>query len=239
MNESNLEFRKIPSLKYLYEIREDGRVMRNVKSKKQIAIRLDTHHSHPGYYAAWTYALLDGERKVRRHMIHRLVAECWLGPCPEGMEVDHIDRDSYNNHFSNLRYVNHSQQMKNRTLSAATISRCVANCQAWNARISVGVTLTKNGETMSASSLCAASRLLAARLGGKAEQYRARLKKRRAYIRGWAVSYRNAETERRRPYGASNSPRHVYLVGTLDRFNDAKRAEEHDRVKHGIGGKAR
>ncbi len=23
-----------------------------------------------------------------------------------------------------------------------------------------------------------------------------------------------------------------YLVGTLDRFNDGKRAEEHDRVKH-------
>ena len=27
-----------------------------------------------------------------------------------------------------------------------------------------------------------------------------------------------------------------YLVGTLDRFNDAKRAEERDRVKHGMGG---
>ena len=25
-----------------------------------------------------------------------------------------------------------------------------------------------------------------------------------------------------------------YLVGTVDRFNNAKRAEEHDRVKHGI-----
>ena len=25
-----------------------------------------------------------------------------------------------------------------------------------------------------------------------------------------------------------------YLVGTLDRFNNAKRAEEHDRVKHGM-----
>lgn len=24
-----------------------------------------------------------------------------------------------------------------------------------------------------------------------------------------------------------------YLVGTLDRFNNAKRNEEHDRVKHG------
>ena len=26
-----------------------------------------------------------------------------------------------------------------------------------------------------------------------------------------------------------------YLVGTLDRFNNAKRAEERDRVKHGLG----
>jgi hypothetical protein len=25
-----------------------------------------------------------------------------------------------------------------------------------------------------------------------------------------------------------------YLVGTLDRFNNGKRAEEHDRVKHGM-----
>ena len=25
-----------------------------------------------------------------------------------------------------------------------------------------------------------------------------------------------------------------YLVGTLDKWNDAKKAEEHDRVKHGL-----
>lgn len=25
-----------------------------------------------------------------------------------------------------------------------------------------------------------------------------------------------------------------YLVGTMDRWNDAKKAEEHDRVKHGV-----
>ena len=28
-----------------------------------------------------------------------------------------------------------------------------------------------------------------------------------------------------------------YLVGTLDRWNNAKRAEELDRVKHRVGGK--
>lgn len=26
----------------------------------------------------------------------------------------------------------------------------------------------------------------------------------------------------------------MYLVGTMDRWNDAKRSEEHDRVKHDI-----
>ena len=27
-----------------------------------------------------------------------------------------------------------------------------------------------------------------------------------------------------------------YLVGTLERWNNAKKAEERDRVKHGLGG---
>lgn len=30
-----------------------------------------------------------------------------------------------------------------------------------------------------------------------------------------------------------------YLVGTIDRFNDAKAYEVKDRVKHGLGGKSR
>ncbi len=29
-----------------------------------------------------------------------------------------------------------------------------------------------------------------------------------------------------------------YLVGTVDRFNNGKRAEEHDRVKHDVSGVA-
>lgn len=27
-----------------------------------------------------------------------------------------------------------------------------------------------------------------------------------------------------------------YLVGTMDKWNDAKKAEERDRVKHNVGG---
>ncbi|MBR1583914.1 MAG: hypothetical protein IJ662_00050 [Clostridia bacterium] len=41
-------------------------------------------------------------------------------------------------------------------------------------------------------------------------------------------------------YDFGNAPFHRirritgYLVGTLDRFNNAKRSEEHDRVKHAV-----
>ena len=37
--------------------------------------------------------------------LHRIVAECFLGPCPEGFEVDHINADKSNNHISNLQYL--------------------------------------------------------------------------------------------------------------------------------------
>ena len=121
MNNSNLEFRKIPSLQYLYEVNENGTVFRNVKSKKQLKIKLDMHHSKVGYYA--TFVNIKG--KVKRVMIHRVVAECWHGPRPDGFEVDHIDRNTHNNDYRNLRYVTHS---KNRVLSEATIQRVRQNC---------------------------------------------------------------------------------------------------------------
>ena len=105
---SNLEFRKIKSAGYLYEINENGTIFRNVKSKKQNKIKLDMHHSKKGYYV--TFARIKG--KSTRIMIHRAVAECWLGDCPNGYEVDHIDRNSHNNDYRNLRYVTHSEQMK-------------------------------------------------------------------------------------------------------------------------------
>lgn len=112
---SNLEFRKIKSLNYLYEVNENGTIFRNVKSKKQSKIKLDMHHSQNGYYA--TFVHIGGRSKdayKKRVMIHSVVAECWLGERPEGYEIDHVDRNSHNNDYRNLRYVTKSEQMKNR-----------------------------------------------------------------------------------------------------------------------------
>ena len=45
----------------------------------------------------------DGKRKT--HLIHRLVAQAFLGECPYGYHVDHLDFNKENNSVDNLRYL--------------------------------------------------------------------------------------------------------------------------------------
>lgn len=42
-------------------------------------------------------------------LVHRLVLECFVGPCPEGMEACHADGDITNNTLSNLRWCTSSE----------------------------------------------------------------------------------------------------------------------------------
>lgn len=43
---------------------------------------------------------------------HRLVAEAFHGPCPEGLEVDHVNGVKTDNRASNLEYVTHEENMR-------------------------------------------------------------------------------------------------------------------------------
>ncbi len=43
----------------------------------------------------------------KKILIHRAVAEAFMGPCPAGKEVSHIDGNSHNNCLTNLEYVSH------------------------------------------------------------------------------------------------------------------------------------
>jgi hypothetical protein len=47
--------------------------------------------------------------------VHKLVYETFKGEIPEGMEIDHIDRNKRNNNPDNLRAVTHKENMGNRS----------------------------------------------------------------------------------------------------------------------------
>lgn len=48
----------------------------------------------------------------KKFLIHRVVAHVFIGQCPEGCEVSHIDGDSFNNKATNLEYVSHKENEK-------------------------------------------------------------------------------------------------------------------------------
>ena len=193
----NLEFRKIKSLDFLYEINGDGTIFRNVKSKKQSKIVLDLHHSAKGYYYVWVCL----KKKVKRLPIARLVAECWLGDKPDGYEIDHIDRNSHNNDYRNLRYASKSEQMKNRDYSRI-VARGTKNLATYVKSIMKPVALIDaTGFYYACESIAVAARYLAKLYGKKFEHMRYKLKKRRSHIYGHDVIYLNAETGHARPTG--------------------------------------
>ena len=106
------EFRTIPSLNNLYEINSDGTVIRRVDTGRILRPRVDFYNQK----TECTQYLRIGVSVNGKHLnkfVHSLVAECWLGERPEGLQVDHIDRNTFNNYYKNLRYVDIKTQRMN------------------------------------------------------------------------------------------------------------------------------
>lgn len=51
--------------------------------------------------------------KSRLELVHKLVANCFIGEKPPGLQIDHINRIRTDNRVENLRYVSQSENMKN------------------------------------------------------------------------------------------------------------------------------
>ena len=92
----------IPGYEGLYQASDDGQI--KTIAGRVLAIR-------GGNYGNVTL-FKRGARITAA--VHVLVASAFHGPRPSGHEVDHIDRDKWNNKASNLRWVTHLENMQNR-----------------------------------------------------------------------------------------------------------------------------
>jgi len=77
------------------------------------------------------------EGKPRTHTVHELVARAFIGPRPEGADIDHIDSSRRNNLPSNLRYASHEANMRNLTIanSESGVLGVYRNGPGWAAQI--------------------------------------------------------------------------------------------------------
>lgn len=100
------QWKYIPGYEGLYQASNQGRVRSvdrivsgrwgNTKRRGKI---LKPVLNGPGYLQV----VLCREKPISRR-VHKLIAETWLGSCPQGAEICHNDGNKLNNKVSNLRY---------------------------------------------------------------------------------------------------------------------------------------
>lgn len=104
------EWKQIPSFP-AYEASSLGYVRRIERSRHGTRYLRDdrTFTPCPNRKGYPQISLRNHAGRVRSIAVHRLVAEAFLGPCPAGLQVNHIDGCKENNAVSNLEYVTSSQ----------------------------------------------------------------------------------------------------------------------------------
>lgn len=110
------EWRDIKGFEGLYKINKNGEIcslehyVYTPTKKIFVRERIIKHYVTKLSYHVVT---LSNNKVKKLCQVHRLVYESFIGEIPEGMEIDHIDRNPSNNHLSNLRLVTRRGNMYN------------------------------------------------------------------------------------------------------------------------------
>ena len=115
------EWRDVIAFEGWYQVSNCGNVRRARAGKRTYVGRLlKPSRRKSGHLTV--YLRKEGDDLQRE--VHRLVAAAFIGPCPDGKEVNHIDGNPANNHADNLEYVTRSENV----LHAYRIGLLRANC---------------------------------------------------------------------------------------------------------------
>ena len=114
-----------------------------VRSNGEVFVPANGKHK-----AHWTFGWKSGNGYLnvringKQYLVHRLVAEAFIGPIPDGYEVDHINRRRDSNFVKNLRITTRSGNSRNTSehdrVEARGGTHCYENykqyCKEWDAR---------------------------------------------------------------------------------------------------------
>ena len=87
---------------------DDGWVLREVKPNFSPAMRTPGRHCHNGRRGC-VYPIM---RQYDKQLCHKLIALTWIGPRPQGMEIDHVNGNILDWSVENLEYVTPAENRK-------------------------------------------------------------------------------------------------------------------------------
>lgn len=125
-------WKPIPNYEGLYEVSNFG----NVRSLDRVIVGSDgvpqrfkgqtmpprSNGSH------FSVKLRSGHQKREVWYVHRLVLAAFVGPCPEGMEVRHLDGNPANNSLENLKYGTVSENRFDSVRHGTHVETCKTHC---------------------------------------------------------------------------------------------------------------
>lgn len=106
------EWRDVPGYEGYYQVSNKGRV----KSVERMVPR--GNHTYPVQERilmtppsslGYPMVNLSKNSSGRTCFVHHLVMSAFVGPCPDGCNVNHIDGDTTHNDFRNLEYVSYKE----------------------------------------------------------------------------------------------------------------------------------
>lgn len=105
----SIEFRDIKGYEGIYQVSEYGHILLITKRSGTLKAGqlMKPQINYLGYV---TIRLTRGEDR-KTLTVHSLVAKMFIGERPAGLEINHIDGDKTNNHYSNLEYVTHQENV--------------------------------------------------------------------------------------------------------------------------------
>jgi hypothetical protein len=96
----------VPGYEGLYEVSDHGRVL-SIRRRGTCGGIVTPFMDKSGYPVVRLWA----HNAKRKFGVHQVVAMAFIGPCPPGQEVRHLDGDSMNPRRSNLAYGTHAENM--------------------------------------------------------------------------------------------------------------------------------
>ncbi len=120
------EWRPVASHEGWYEVSNLGRVRR---AKPSRGTRRD-YVIATSVYGKYRRAQLWRRGKAELHSVHKLVAEAFIGLCPEGKQVNHKNGSRFDNQPENLEYITEADNNRHAITSGLNDQRGERNARS-------------------------------------------------------------------------------------------------------------